>query len=683
MSWIVAAPALASAFLAVLAPGLIATAPLRMGAVARVAVASLASMCCAGVAAAVFGALGARFHVVQVLAVALAGLAASLVLRRARPGLVITGAAIPPRALAAAWALATAIVGVVAFAGVPDPARISQTYDNVFHLSAVSAILDGFSASPLTLRSLIETDATGIAYYPSAWHALVVMTAQGSGVPVPVAFNAVWIAVQALVWLPGVAWLAQVVLPGRSTGTVALVALPLGAAFGAFPYALLSWGTIYPTGLAHALLPAAIALTVLAVRGLALARAGERGRAVVLAALAAALAVGALAFAHPRVLPTWALIGLPFAAWVLGAAFLRAWRRGGRDRRRAVVALVSGAVGGVVLAAAALAVAIVRFGLLDEPIESRLSGPQAQAVQGVWEGVVQVLTLQAMTGEGGAVTTVAPFLAFLVIVGAGVALRTRRTRWLVVAFALAAILFVLAAGSDGAIAKIATGIWYKDRFRLAAALPVVAVPLATLGALALARRAIPVDRPARAGGHRRALARIAAPLAAVVAVVSATGLALTGTTSAVGAVFAMPDERADWEVVSQKQIDFMDHEVAEEVPAGERVLGDPWDGSALTQLYAGREPVFPHVNGQWDAFRQTLAWGLMDIGRDPAVCHALDALRVRHVLYNPHEFGGGDPAGNHFPGPHAAVEAGLFTEVATDGESTLYRIDRCGPLPAR
>ncbi|GLJ61139.1 hypothetical protein GCM10017576_12680 [Microbacterium barkeri] len=682
MSWVVVAPALVSALLAVLAPGLIATAPLRMGAVARVAVASLASVCCAGVAAAVFGALGAPFHVVQVLAVALVGLAASLLVRRAHPDLVVTGAAIPPRALAAVWALAAAIVGVVAFAGVPDPSRISQTYDNVFHLSAVSAILDGFSASPLTLRSLIETGATGIAYYPSAWHALVAMTVQGSGVPVPVAFNVAWLAVQALVWLPGVAWLAQVVLPGRSTGTVALVALPLGAAFGAFPYALLSWGTIYPTGLAHALLPAAVALSVLAVRGVALARPGRRGRAVVLAALSGCLSVGALAVAHPRVLPTWALIGIPFVAWVLGGAFARARRRGGRERRRAVIVLVAGVVGGVALSAAALAIAILRFGLLDEPIESRLSGPQAQAVQGIWEGVVQVLTLQAMTGEGGAVTTVAPFLAFLVIVGAGVALRTRRTRWLVVAFVLVAALFVLAAGSDGVIAKLATGVWYKDRFRLAAALPVVAVPLATLGALALARRALPAERAIRTGGSRRALPRLAAPLALAVAVVSAAGLALTGTTSAIAAVFAMPDERAQWEVVSQKQIDFMDHEVAEEVPASERVLGDPWDGSALTQLYAGREPVFPHVNGQWDPLRQTLAWGLMDIDSDPAVCRALDALRVRHVLYNPHEFGGGDPAGNHFPGPHAAVEAGLFTEVATDGESTLYRIDRCGPLPA-
>jgi hypothetical protein len=91
--------------------------------------------------------------------------------------------------------------------------------------------------------------------------------------------------------------------------------------------------------------------------------------------------------------------------------------------------------------------------------------------------------------------------------------------------------------------------------------------------------------------------------------------------------------------------------------------------------------VFPHVNGLWDTDRALLALHLQDIDTDPAVCAALDRLRVRYVLYDPHEFGGGDPSGNHFAGVHAAVEAGLFTPVASDGGSTLFRIEQCGPLP--
>lgn len=681
MSWAAAAPAIVSAGLAVLAPGLVATAPLRMAVLARIAIAPLVGVCCVGAAAVVSGAAGLPFHLVQVMAVALAGMAVSLLLRRrlAIPGR--PGPSRPPLAakpLLTMWAVAAAMIAVVAFSGVPDPSRISQTYDNVFHLSAVAAILDGFPASPLTLRALIETGASGLAYYPSAWHALVVMTAQGSGADPAVAFNALWLAVQTLVWLPGVAYLARVALPGRSPATTALAALPLAAAFGMFPYALLAWGTIYPTGLAHALLPSAVAVTVVAVRGVASPGRGARRRAALLGVVGFVLVMGGLSVAHPRVLPTWLLLVLPFVAGVLVSSFRRAWRRGGRSRHGAVAAAATSTVVGIVVAVAALAFAVTRVGLLDEPIADRLSGPQARAVQGLGDGVLQVLTMRSLTGDGG-VTAPAPLLALLVVLGALAAFRARRTRWMVVALVLIAALFVLAAGSDGVVAKLATGIWYKDRFRLAAALPVVAAPLAALGALALARMLARVRRPRWAARE----AATGPAIALVVAIVSAAGLVATGTTSAIAGAFALPADRAEHAVVSQRQIDFLRGPVADTVPADQRVLGDPWDGSALTLLLAGREPVFPHVNGQWDPARLTLAWHLADIEHDPGVCRALDELRVRFVLYDPHALAGGDPAGDHFPGPHEAVEAGLFTPVATDGRSSLYRIEQCGPLPAR
>ncbi|GGH37556.1 DUF6541 family protein [Microbacterium album] len=679
MTWPGALPALLAAAVAVAGPGLLATAPVRAGVLPRVSLAALVGTGLSGGAAAVAGWAGVPFHAWQVWAMAsLVAIVIAFVRRRLpRDGIAPT----PPLwALGAAWAAGALLLGSVAFAGVPDPDRISQTYDNVFHLSAVSAILDGFSGSPLTLRSLIETEAPGIAYYPAAWHLLVAMTVQLSGATVAVAFNAVWLAVGVLVWLPGVAWLAQAVLPRAFARTAGLIALPLGAAFGSFPYALLAWGTIYPTGLAHALLPASLALTVLAVRSAVAAPSQHRRRGWLVAAGAAALSATALAFAHPRVLPTWVLILVPFATACLAGTFSRAWRRGGRARSRAVAALGAGAVFVASGAGAAFAYAVAVLGLFDEPLEQRLDGPQAQAVQAPLDGVRQVALQQTMTGAGDAVTAAAPLLAAVVVLGLVATLRRARTRWIAVSFLLLAALFVLAAGSDGAVAKLATGVWYKDRFRLAAALPALGVPLAAYGILVVSRAVLRLRGGSPSGRGRRETT-IAAVAAAVVAVTSCVTLAFSGTTAAIAGVFTLPAERAQWEIVSQKQIDFMDHVVREVVPEDQRVLGDPWDGSALTQLFAGREPVFPHVNGQWDHHRRVLAWDLPEIHSDPEVCAALDALRVRYVLYNPHEFGGGDPAGNHFPGPHAAIAEGLFTVVATDGESVLYRIDQCGSLP--
>lgn len=670
MTWWHAAPAILVAGAVVVGPGLIATAPLRAGLLARVALAGLVGVASTGVAAAVFGAAGLSFQPWQTLVVALLVAGVAFGVRRLAPHLVVSNVRLRALPVAGAWIAGAAAIALVAFWGVPDPDRISQTYDNVFHLSATAAILDGFSGSPFTLRSLIETEG-GFAYYPAGWHLLAAQTAQLSGQSVAVAFNACWIAVAALVWLPGVAWLAQTVAPRRFAVPAATAALALGAAFGPFPYALLGWGTIYPTYLAHALLPAAVAVTVLAIRGVVAAR-RARGRAVVVASLGVLAAVGALGVAHPRVLPTWVIVGTPFVVAFIAQRVAVAWRRGGAHRRRAVraVAIASGVV--VAAFAAAFAYAVVGLGLFDEPLSDRLDGPQARAVQTVGEGLAQALLQQSMTGATGAITAAAPLLAVVVLGGVALAVRRGGMRWVAASFAVGVLLFALAAGSDGDIAKILTGTWYKDRYRLAAAIPVLAVPLAAVCIAWIGARL----------RHIRARSRSAWSAVAAVAVLatSAPILGATGMSEATASVFRMPDADAERQIVSQKQIDFMENEVRGIVPPDQRVLGDPWDGSALTQLFADREPVFPHVNGQWDPHRLALAWHLDDIDENPDVCAALDALRVRYVLFDPHEFGGGDPAGNHFPGPHAAVERGMFEQVATDGTTALFRIDQCGPL---
>ncbi len=270
--------------------------------------------------------------------------------------------------LASTWLLSSALMAIIAFWGVASPEQFSQTYDNVFHLGAISHILTGGDASSLTLRTLIEPQRTW-APYPSAWHSLVALTVQLSGVSVPVAANAMWIAVCATVWLPGVAWFAQLVARPFESGRVALIALPLGAAFGAMPYALLSWGTVYPTFLATALLPAAIAIPA------AVWPPRFRvhvGRAVVAGAAGLAVVLSAIVFAQPRVLATWAVMIAPFVLYFAWRAYRSAWREGGRHRRRAVTALVTAVAVLVVAAATGFAYVVFRLGLFERPLDDRL-----------------------------------------------------------------------------------------------------------------------------------------------------------------------------------------------------------------------------------------------------------------------------------------------------------------------
>ncbi|MFG6502788.1 DUF6541 family protein [Microbacterium sp. P05] len=673
MSWWAAAPAVAAAVGMLLLPGAIVVLPLRMGLVARAAVSGLTSIALIGFAGILFALGGIGFAAWQpfVLALAAGGLVAVIDRRRTR----LAGPAEQSRWrwILLTWAVTAVLIGVVAFSGVASPDRVSQTYDNVFHMSAIAAILDGADASSLTLRTLIET-AQVTGFYPAGWHSLVVSVVQLSGVVPTVAANAAWLAVAVAVWVPGAAWLAQVILRQFEPGLVAVVSIPLAAAFGSMPYSLLSWGTLYPTFLATSLLPAAVAVPILAGRALGGAQGLRRWRVLVLGSSAIVGTVSALTFAQPRVLVSWALLLSPLLIGAVVGLLRASLRAGGAARRRAIWSIASG--GGVLALAAAAGFAYLVFGLglFERPLDQRLGGPQAAATQSVAEGIWQGLAQAWPTGVGGVAAAPAVLLAGFVLVGIGAALRSRGVRWVVVSYVAVVVLFALAAGSDDVVSKVLTALWYKDRYRLSSVAPVLGVTLAALGILVAGRW---LQRRARWAERRGVLLPVAASwLVTSTAVVT---LVLTGATGAIATVFHLPPARAQTEIVSQAQIDFMAR-LGDVVPADQRVLGDPWDGSAWTQLFGDREPVFPHVNGQWDAARLTLAYGLDTIETDPAVCAALDELRVRYVLYSPHEFAGGDPAGNHFPAPHRAVEAGLFTEVASDGDSILYRIDQCAPM---
>lgn len=671
MTWLSALMPFVAASSLILAPGLVALAPLRMGLTARVALSGVVGVAALGVAEMVFGFLAIQWAPWQPFAPAVLLAIMALVVRRRWPSLALPPDRARPVWLILGWIAAALVIGIVAFVLVPSPDRISQTYDNVFHLSAVARILDFGDASSLTLRTMIETNRAW-SFYPAGWHGLVASVVQLTGTSVAIAANATWLAVCAAIWIPGAGWLAQVLVRPSHSGVAVLVATPLAAAFGSMPYALLTWGTLYPTFLAMAILPASVALPVLIRRVRGTVRHPDRTGFWITVSAGLVLVAVAIGVAQPRALPTWALLLAPFIVGMLGAIARSAIRAGGRQRHRAIVTLSSGSVVLVLAVLGALALATGPLGLFDRPLDDRLNGPQARADQSPGAGLLQVLGQAWPTGVTGTVTGMSPLLAAAVVIGLVVAARTPRLRWLVISYALMAGLYVAAAGSDGALVKLVTALWYKDRYRLASAIPVLGVALATIGILALS--AVLARRPA----VRRA---VAIGSAWVVGLTSAAILAVTGTSESAAVVFRLTARHDQTAIASGDQMQFL-RTLSVHIPEDQRIANDPWDGSTLALVLGHREPVFPHVNGQWDPDRQMLAFHLDQVGTDPAVCAALDRLRVRFVLYNDHEFAGGDPAGNLFPAVHRAVEAGMFPLVATDGRTSLYRIEQCGPLLA-
>ncbi|THG30844.1 DUF6541 family protein [Naasia lichenicola] len=640
---------------------------LRLRGILLLAVAGPISIALIAVTAVVASWLGIPFGGWTVaVAVVLGWAAAALVGRRVRPrerepheswsvGTVVTG-------LAAA--AATAAVAVIAFSG--DLASLpSQTYDGVFHLNAVSYILDSGNGSSFDLYRMTHPGPGSVEFYPAAWHDLVALVVLLSGASIPVATAAAWIATSGAVFALGSALFAAEACRSLPRPDLAAPIAAVAASFGAAaPFVLLSWGVLYPTALAYSLIPAGLGLILRLVR--------VRGhRAGTVALLIVWLAATGLA--HPRSLPSVMLIVLPLAAAGVGGAIRRGWVDAS-TRRRTVGWTLAGVIA-LVAAVGAFSIAVlVYFDAASRPISDRLNGGPATAHQGFGESLLQALLVAPPSGPGESTLAPTPLFAAVLVIGLAVCCLHRSTRWLVGAFALTALLYALSAGSNGDFAKIATGIWYKDKFRLFAILGTLSPVLVAAGAAMLADRVSRI-RGLEPWGTRRFLI-VAVAISAVLAGTSWWGPTLTGMHRAIADTVTVTDAK-DGRLLDSDELALI-RRLPELIPdADEAVVGNPWNGSVLVWAEGARRAVFPHLIGDWDPDRLIVLEKLDQAGSDPEVCAALDRLDAHYLFASEGLLWNGDPQAQAFSVVDRAPEAPGFTEIARSGGSALFRITAC------
>ncbi len=619
---------------------------------------------------------------------------------RSRPGgreLAVGVAAVGGLAVGAALALRRLLRAIA------GPHGVSQSFDAVFHLNAVRWVLERGDASSLTLGAMTTPGRTA-AFYPGGWHAVVSLVAGTTGAAPDVATNACAVVVAVGVW--PVAALALVrCLAGRAPVALAAAgALPV--AFLAHPLLPLEWGVLYPTALAHALLPAVLATVVAA------ADRARPPRVRLSLLLVTAAQLPGLALAQPSAVFALAAITLP-----LGVALLVRWARAGAPAGTSVGSVGRGRTRVLGVAAACLLAVAGGWLVVDG------SGFAASMRSTDWEA-------EATTGEalwqavgGGYMNRPAtPAVAAAVLVGAVVAWRRPRWRWLVVAHVLVSALYVLAWGVDSELSQVLTGFWYNDAFRIAGLPVITGLPLAALAldaAAATARRAArrgsggrgraggepaprgllarlgrptqPVGGGARSAPRRaRRAARppaarvwgrvqvVGAALAVLAVVATARGDAVVTAYDQLAANYANGDPALS-DMLDADERALIDRLPAV-VPADVAVAGNPWNGSALVWALTGRPTPFPHLVNAFDAPRQVVADRLRDVVTDSAVCPALAQLRVGYVL----DFGegylwGSDSSGrdDRYPGLVGLADRPGFALVDEQGRARLYRVTAC------
>lgn len=711
MSWIAAAGAIGVAAALVLVPGLAVAAAMRVRGLTALAVAGPLGYAVLGVSGMLFAAVHVRFGWWSPVATGALATVLVLVLRlllerragrragrregaapAARPqriAVLDTWAAAAVLPVAAAALVSSIAIGVLAFGAVPHPERISQTYDAVFHLNAAQSILQDGNGSALQLYTLVHPTRT-FSFYPAVWHDLVAATAQAAHVPVTVATNAAWIATAGPVWSLGCAFLAATLfgrvglrgVAAHRTAVAAAAAL-LASAFTAFPYLLLDFGTLYPNGLAYTTLPVGLALVALALPWAATAPwrpdgPAPRGRVLVLLA-AWAVAAGV---AHPRSIVGLLVLALPLAvAWFVGRMRMTA-AAGPRGRRRARRTVLAVVVGVLVVAAAATVFVYRYYDVASRPIADHLNGGPARAREQLWQALLQGLLSTSLISPSLDPLPIPLLLAAVVLVGLVALLLRRGLRWPAVAYLIVVVLYASAAGSDSDVAKVLTGLWDKDKFRIVALLPTLGVPVAAWtvigGAAELAqvlrRRRLRVREPAR-----RTLIAVAAALTVLVAVSAWAGGTMSGTRQAIGHVFSLPSTNKHKLLLDADETELLSS-VGRYVPAGQVIIDDPWNGTALAWALGGRQTLFPHLGGYWGKSRVTIAKHLNAYRTNPKVCRAVRKLDLHWVVADKQKlYGGHSKEAKAFKGIDKAVKGEGVVEVASVGSTALYRLTACWP----
>lgn len=647
MSWFEFFPVFAAVVAIMLGIGAPIAAALRLRGIAFLGVAIGASVASIGVSSLVAPWLGLAWSMIPPLALSLLvglvvlPLRSRLTVRPDQHGRNEWGRPFLIQSFAVVLGSALTLMLVAPQIGAPD--HPAQTYDTVFHLNAVEWILDTGNASPTAMT--MATPGRVVSFYPTVWHSIVAIVVQLTGVSVAVATNAVALVVASVVWSVACVFLARVLF-GRAPFHAVLVG-GLSAVFGAFPAMLLWFGVLYPNLLAVSILPLALALLTALVQ-----RRSMLGMRPVAVALIAAWVVGGMTLAHPNALFSLFVITIPLVVYAVVLAVRRT--APGRRIRAAIIS-----IGAAIALFAVEAFAFARTTTSDNGWMPSRSFPAA--------------VREALTNSPIDLSYAWVVSAFM-LVGIIVACRRPRLRWAVAAYLLTVLLYAVAiAWPAGPLRTAITGVWYNDSYRLAALTPVLAIPLAALGAVRVARW---IAGGVRIGRRTRRTPGLPWLIAAILVGVLAIGVPFAWTVSDSSRLIAARYHLDERSVMLSADEAALLARIPELVPEDAVIAGNPWNGSTLVYAYTGWQTLFPHVGGSYPEEYWAIATGLADGA--PDACAAAHDLGVTHVL----DFGGRyifgkDERADQYPGLTAVTDSDALSLVAEQGDARLYEVTGC------
>ncbi|MDJ0316484.1 DUF6541 family protein [Arthrobacter antibioticus] len=661
MTWLATLPTIVACVILLFAPGLVFGTILGLRGLSLLASSPVITVAFTSVTAILCGAVGIRWSVVPVV---ITVLAASLVVWFLKWCVNRTRSVTFTKhkmhfSHAGAIQSAGFVIGSLTIARqltrvFGAPMNISQSFDNIFHLNAVRYILETGNASSMTVAAINSGDLPP-TFYPAAWHGLAALLIQLTGSPLSVSVNVLNLTIAALVWTLGCMFLTRVIV-GQKPWAVAFAGV-LAASFSSFPILLLDFGVLYPNFLAIAMLPFALA-TVAIFFGLSTDFKWVRAARYAAAPVSAI----ALAIAHPNGFMTLLALSLPIILVAFWRRYFktRFWRA---HKGETVVIISSLIIASVVLARV--------WDSVRPPAEASTWAPRNLPASSIGE----ILTNSAMGRPAAWIVSI------LMVVGIYAAIRAGNNGWLLGCFMVTSALFVIVSSFPQADFRSAiTGVWYNDSFRLAAILPVTALPLAALGfdwihqlvkvkteTSTLAGNVVDRVSPKVHFGLRT----VAGVLVLVFLAIGLQGSAMKFANRSAAMTY---EESEDAALVSIDELALIT-KLDRLVPADDVIAVSPWTGAAMAFALGDRWTTSMHTLSTYSHNVEIINAHLRDAATDPEVCLAVKATRVRYVL----DFGAREVHGGRhvFAGLDNLENSSAFELVSQVGEAKLYKLIAC------
>lgn len=592
--------------------------------------------------------------------------------------LLVDGSARPWLMAALYIAVALAVTAVVFGTVLDTPDAFSRKDDTTVHLGLIRGFLDTGTYSTLSATSYMDQGVQG-GFYPAQWHVLGAVVASAFGNSAPIASNALIFAFVVFVFPLAMCLFFLKVFPDRKWTRYAGALFV--TAFSGFPWGFLVFGQLLPNMMAFMFVPLVLAVIIEATTV-------SRKADIVKLVGVAVIGIAAIALAQPNGVFT---LGIWAGLYLVSRIFFEPG-----SEKAVVDGKRIGLTIGLIVAMCALWAAMYLAPFMQSVLQTNW-GAFLKPV----EAAVAALTFMFTTRTG-----IHPFLSIVVLVGVIYACRHRRYLWMVVACALALILYWTDAATDGPAKSVLTGFWYTDYYRTGAMASLFAMPLAALGfaSIFVALRNLFVRKQGKATATGPALEAepagtpvrkwtIVAPagiLLAIFAVCQFLPISIPysgDSTVKMGLIKVHGRLESDYswsKGLTLEEVGFVKQATAD-LPAGTLIINVPRDGSAWLYGVEGTNAFFRRTKGTGLADAETsktIRLHLRDVASNEEVQKILQDYDARYVLmldvksskdptvtdhrYNEKDWVGIESIDESTPG---------FTLLLSDGDMRFYRID--------